>query len=386
MRELAEMHPADLDAQTLYAESVMDTSPWNYWTPDLQPKPGTADVIAALEEVMARDPKHPGANHLYIHAVEAGPNPHSALAAADRLRDLVPGAGHLVHMPSHIYLRIGQYAEASWANEQAIHVDESYFDQCAAQGFYPALYYPHNVHFLWYSAAMEGRSAVSIDAAKKAAAFQEEVCCGPEGPRQRPLPMLANIRFGKWDDVLAVAEPTDAHPFDQAAWHYARGMALAMTNQVSEAAKQLEALREISASEQSKALDTPYLPGTMVLAVMKHELAGQVAIKQGKTDEGLAELTKAVEAQDALPYTEPPFYHYPVRQVLGAELLAAKKPAEAEAVYRKDLQQHPSNGWSLFGLMQSLDTQGKAQQADEVEIAFNQQWIRADVKLTNSRY
>jgi tetratricopeptide (TPR) repeat protein len=386
MRQVVSQFPDDVDAMTLCAEALMDTMPWDYWLEQHQPKPATKEVLAMLEKAIARDLNHPGANHLYIHAVEAGPTPQKGLASADRLRSISPGAGHLVHMPAHIYLRLGRYQEASRANEIAIEVDQNYLAACKAQGYYPLAYYPHNVHFLWYSTAMEGRSAECLAAARKAAAYTRAKHCGTaEANLQRPLPLLALARFGRWDELLAEPQPTMEHTFDLAVWHYARGVALARKGRVDEARKVQSEFALIAASEEAKKLDTPSHPATSVIKIAGHELSAEIARAEGRTDEWISELTKAVESQDALPYMEPPYWYYPVRHALGAALLELSRADEAEKVYRDDLKRNPQNGWSLKGLAKSLSMQGKQDLASEVERQFQHAWQRADVKIEGSR-
>ena len=388
MREVSQRYPDDLDAATLFAESLMDLMPWNYWTEEGQPKPGTSEVIATLESVLERNPNHPGAIHYYIHAVEASSNPERAEAAADRLRNLVPGAGHLVHMPAHIYLRIGRYHDASVANESAIASDESYLDQSQAQGLYPSLYYPHNIHFLWKAASMEGRSGVAIDAARKLVAK-----VSPEQVRQFPLteifpptPLFALVRFGKWDEVLSEPQPPEDFHYTRAMWHYARGMALTAKGRLEEAVNEKVSLRSFLNSEKIAALETVEVPAVRLIQIADHVLAGKIAEQRGQNDEAIAQFKAAVEIQDGLPYMEPPYWYYPVRQEVGAVLLKLDRPGEAEAVYREDLRQHPRNGWSLFGLAQSLHSQGKAGEAAEVQKQFEEAWSQADVRLTASRF
>jgi tetratricopeptide (TPR) repeat protein len=386
MRGVVKQFPDDVDAMTLCAEALMDTMPWDYWLEQHQPKPATKDVLAMLENAIARDPNHPGANHLYVHAVEAGPTPEKGLPSADRLRSISPGAGHLVHMPAHIYLRMGRYQEASRANEIAIEVDQNYLAACKAQGFYPLAYYPHNVHFLWYSTAMEGRSADCLAAARKAAAYTKAKHCGTvEANLQRPLPLLALARFGRWDELLAEPQPTMEHTFDLAVWNYARGVALARKGRVDEARSVQAEFAQLAASDEAKKLDTPNHPATAVIKIAGHELTAEIARADGRKNEWISELEKAVELQDALPYMEPPYWYYPVRHALGAALLEMEKPAEAEKVYRDDLKRNLQNGWSLKGLAKSLSAQGKQDQATEVEREFNYAWQRADVKIDGSR-
>lgn len=382
MRELSKRYPDDLDAATLFAEAVMDTMPWEYWTADKKPKPGTTEVLATLESVLLRNPHHTGANHYYIHAVEAGPNPENGLPMAYRLEELAPGAGHLVHMPSHIYLKVGLYHRASVINERAIKADEAYLTACRRQGFYPALYYPHNIHFLWYSTAMEGRSADALSAARQVSGYVSH--CRPdavEAPRQNPVPVLTLARFKRWDEVLQEPQPEESARFESALFHYARGLAFAAKNQLEEASKEKKALEKILANPESKSLDTVYLPATSVLAVADHELAGALAARRGNTEEMLKHYQAAVRTQDELPYMEPPYYHYSVRQSLGYALLDAKRPAEAEAIFRADLQKTPNNGWSLFGLAECLRAQGKEAELAETEKRFREAWTYADVVL-----
>jgi tetratricopeptide (TPR) repeat protein len=383
MRELVKQFPDDLDAATLFAESLMDLSPWDYWAKDAQPKPETREVLAALESVIKRNDNHPGANHYYIHAVEAV-TPEKALASADRLLHFAPGAGHLVHMPAHIYLRMGLYREATVANELASRADQSYITQCNAQGFYPATYYPHNVHFLWYTNAMEGRSAASMAAAKEIAKHAGHMKLS-EAERLAPLLSMVQVRFGKWDDVLAQPVPPEDRKFESAMSHYARGLALTATGKPEEAEKELTPLKAIAATPDFKAKDDPNLPAAVLVNIAVHDLTAQIAAKKGDHATAVAQLTEAVQVEDTLPYMEPPYAYMPMRHALGAALIAAGKPADAEPVYREDLKRSPNNGWSLFGLAQSLRAQGKADAADAVQRQFEQAWIRADLKITSSR-
>jgi tetratricopeptide (TPR) repeat protein len=384
MRELVKQFPDDLDVATLFAESLMDLSPWDYWTKDARPKPETQEMLAALESVIKRSDNHPGANHYYIHAVEAV-EPGKAIASADRLLHFAPGAGHLVHMPAHIYLRLGLYREASLSNELASKADQSYIAQCNAQGFYPATYYPHNVHFLWYTNAMEGRSAASMAAAKEIAKHAGHMKLS-EAERLAPLVSLVQVRFGKWDEVLAQPMPPEDRKFGTAMWHYTRGLALAATDKADDAEKELAALKPIAETPDFKAKDDPNLPAAVLVNIAVHDLAAQIAAKKGDHDTAVSQLTEAVKVEDALPYMEPPYAYMPMRHGLGAALLVAGKPADAEQVYREDLKRIPNNGWSLFGLAQSLRAQGKADAADAVQRQFEQAWIRSDVKLTSSRF
>jgi tetratricopeptide (TPR) repeat protein len=388
MKELVRRFPNDLDAATLYAEALMDLRPWNYWTPDGRPYAETPEIVGTLEKVLARNPNHPGANHLYIHAVEATKQPEKAEAAADRLLKLVPGAGHLVHMPSHIYHRVGRYADAAASNEAAIAADEDYIAQCHAQGIYPMVYYPHNIHFLWYAATAEGRSQVAIEAARKMAAKinDEMLVAVPLVAAFKVVPYYALARFGKWDQVLAEPAPADKHVYLKGVWRYARGLALAAKGQLDEAEKELAEVKRIAADP---ALNYTLLsPNTAaaVFAAAPEALAGDLAAKRKDYDKAVAHLERAVRLEDSLVYTEPEEWHYPARQALGAVLLEAGRAKEAETVYWDDLRRHADQGWSLFGLAQALRAQGKQDQAAAVQQRFDKAWARADVKLSASRF
>ena len=387
MRDLTKQYPDDLDAQVIFAEALMNTMPWDYWTRDRTPKPETEEILSALRFVMSRNPNHPGANHFYIHAVEAGPSPGDGLGAADRLLRYAPAAGHLVHMPAHIYMRVGQYHNAIVANELAVKADKDYIRSCRAQGFYPGVYYPHNLHFLWWAQLFEGRSKDALRTAEQAARYANENYCGPskafEAPRLRHLPWLTLVRFGKWDEVLAVSQPANTNDFlvDRALWHFARGLAFAAKQDVAAAEREAQALTAIASSEEAKQVSTPNFPVADTLAVSAHWLAGKVAGAKGDPREMIVQLEKALALETALPYMEPSFWPVPVRPTLGAALLQTGAAAKAEQVFREDLKYWQRNAWSLLGLEQALRAQGKAQQADDVQRQFATAWGRADVKL-----
>jgi tetratricopeptide (TPR) repeat protein len=388
MKELVRRYPNDLDAATMYAEALMDLRPWNYWTPDGRPYAETPEIVGTLETVLARNLSHPGANHYYIHAVEATKQPEKAEAAADRLLKLMPGAGHMVHMPSHIYQRVGRYADAAASNEEAIKADEDYITQCRAQGLYPMVYYPHNIHFLWYAATAEGRSRVAIDAARKVASQISEQMLDtlPLVAAFRVVPYYALSRFGKWDEVLAEPAPADRHVYLKGVWHYARGLARLGKGQLDEAEKELAEVRRIAADPAlNYSLLSPNTAAT-VFAPAPEVLAGELAARRKDHDKAVAHLERAVRLEDGLIYTEPEEWHYPARQALGAVLLDAGRAREAETVYWDDLRRHADQGWSLFGLAEALRAQGKKEQAAAVQERFDKAWARADVKLSASRF
>ena len=384
MRNVAKTYPDDLDAQVLLAEALMDTMPWDYWKGDRTPKPETEEANAALRYVMSRNPEHMGANHLYIHAVEAGPQPDLGLPSADRLLNYAPQAGHLVHMPSHIYMRVGQYQDAVESNKRAVKADQSYLRHCRAQGFYPGAYYPHNAHFLWYAYLFQGRAGDALETAKMVAENAAENYCGPkkavEGARVRHLPWLTLARFGRWDDVLKIEQPSSTNDFliDRVMWHYTRGLAFAARKQTQEASREYAAMTKLVHSDEAKKLDSPQFPATAVLKIADHLLAAKVASDSKGT---IAELEKAVAAEDALPYMEPAYWPVPTRPTLGAALLQAGEAAKAEAVFREDLKRWRRNGYSLFGLEQALRAQGQSQAAESVARELEQAWKRADAKL-----
>jgi hypothetical protein len=387
MRDVARRFPDDLDAATLLAEALMDLRPWNYWLRDGSPYAETPEIVASLEKVLARNPNHPGANHLYIHVMEAY-TPAKAEAAADRLLKLMPGAGHMVHMPSHIYQRVGRYADSAASNVAAVAADEDYITQCRAQGLYPMAYYPHNIHFLWFAASADGRSQLAIDAARKAA---EKVT--PEVLEKFPMlagfrvvPWYALTRFGKWDEMLREGAPPEGNAYLQGTWHYARGLAFLGKQQLDEAEKELAEVRRFAADPSLAYTLFSVNTAAAILAVAPEVLAGEIAAHRQDYDAAVAHLDRAVRLEEGLVYTEPFEWHYPPRQALGAVLLAAGRAKEAEIVYWEDLSHNRENGWSLFGLAQALRAQGRADEAAAAQTRFEKAWARADVKLAASRF
>ncbi len=387
MREVHLRFPDDQDIAMLYVESVMDLRPWGYWTRDGTPYERTAEIVALTEQVIARNPQHPGALHLYIHLMEAY-RAEKAEPAADRLQTLMPAAGHMVHMPAHIYQRVGRYADAARSNEMAIAADEDYISQCRAQGLYPMAYYPHNLHFLWFAATAEGRSKLAIEAARKAASQvnDETLKAVPLLAGFRVVPYYALTRFGKWDEMLREPEPPTTSAYLRGMWHYARGTAFLGKGQIDSADQEFAKLDETMAD---KSLDQPLFSpntGRGVLSIAQEVLAGEIAAAKKNYDAAVAHLERAVRLEDALVYTEPAEFHYPPRLALGAVLLEANRPAEAETVYWEDLKRNRENGWALFGLMQALKAQGKNEEAALVELRFKKAWARADITLTSSRF
>jgi tetratricopeptide (TPR) repeat protein len=381
MADVARSYPNDLDAAALYAESLMDLRPWNYWTSQGKPYPGTEEIVRQLERVIARNPEHPGACHYYIHAVEAV-NPQLAVPCAERLARLMPGVGHIVHMPAHIYIRLGRYNDAAASNVHAIHTDETFIEGQKPVTVYSLAYYPHNIHFLAFASTMAGRSAKAIEAAR---ALKPKVNLDVA----RQVPMLQEMvpyyaltltTFGRWDDVLAEPLPPSDIRMPLAMAYYARGVAYAAKGRPAEARTALDTVKAIDAATPADA------PAKTPVSIAVHALMGEIATRSGKFDEGVAHFREALKIEDAGLYFEPPKWYYPIRESLGAALLKAGRGAEAEAVYREDLKRFPENGWSLFGLAGALRAQGKSAEAAAVEQRFSKAWSAADVKLTASRF
>mgnify|MGYP001171412764 CR=1 FL=1 len=384
---LAQKHPQDDDIAAMYGEAWMNTMPWDYWSDATTPRPEIAPVIAMLEKTIARSPRHPLALHLYIHAMEASATPEKAEAASDALLTLVPGSGHLVHMPAHIFWRVGRYNDAANANIAAAKIDEEYIAQCYAQGFYPAMYYPHNIHFLWSAASMQGQSRVAIEAARKLAdnVSLDQIDQFPTVEFFKTVPLLSLVQFGHWDEILAEPQPRADLGYSNAIWRYARGVALANKGDVKGAKAELAALASLKSNPKVMVLDGNDYPASALLQIADSLLQGEIAQASGDGKTAIARFTEAVAGQDALPYTEPPFWYYPTRQSLGAALLMAGRAKEAQAVYETDLQQYPHNGWSTYGLILALEAQGQAEKAAMHREHFKAMWQFADVELKGSR-
>jgi tetratricopeptide (TPR) repeat protein len=387
MSVVAQSFPTDPDALTLYAASLMNLSPWHYWTGDYanrEPRPDTPAMLENLEKALSLNPDHPGACHYYIHAVEAA-YPESAVDCAERLAGLMPGAGHIVHMPGHIYIRVGRYADAVKQNEHAVHADETYIQDQNPRGLYPAGYYPHNYHFMWFAATMAGMSEKAMYAARMVA---------PKVPLEVAreiywiqnvliLPMLTSVTFGDWENVLAAPMPPEELENATAMAHYARGIALAATGRGPEAAAELQSVQEIAsrigATDESEGPE-------IVVAIASHALAGEIALRTGDPDAAADHLAVAAKLEDGMVYEEPPVWYLPIRHTLGRALLEAGRAEEAEVAYREDLLRFPANGWSLEGLAQSLEAQGRDDEAAAVKGEFALAWRDADVDLAGSRF
>ena len=388
MEQVYQQYTGHSEVGTLYAASVMNTMPWDYYREDLSPKDLTTGAVKALEKVLEGNPDHPGAHHYYIHIIESV-NPDKAIGSADALTTSMPGAGHIVHMPSHIYIGVGMYEQAAEANRKAIVTDEQYIAQCQAQGMYPLAYYPHNIHFLWAAATMLGNSEEAIDAAQKVALRVPVSQAADIHFIQdfMSVPVQAFVRFGRWNDILSTPPPDTSLLHAMMMWHYARGMAFTRKDMTAEAEKELQAVKIIAEDPRSESILAAYTnPTTYVGKVAYASLAGEIAAQKGQFDQAIDWLEQGVEHEMDLAYQEPSAWHYPVRHALGAVLLEAGKAAEAETVYRADLKKNRNNGWALFGLHQSLRAQGKNQEARKVQKQFESAWSGADVALTSSRF
>ncbi len=383
MRGAADSHPEDGDVLTLYAAALMNLSPWAYWE-GKEPRPGTVEILSSLKRALELDPENPGACHYYIHSVEAA-YPERAVECADRLAALMPGAGHIVHMPGHIYIRVGRYADAVRANEHAVHADEGYIQDQGPKGLYPTAYYPHNYHFLWFAGTMAGMSETAIRAA---------VTVAPKVPRDVAeqiywiqavvvLPQLANLTFGRWEEVLQAPMPSPDLYTATTLAHYARGIAFAATARGSEAAAELDAIDRLMAEQEIPAEEQG--PNAVIM-IARHSLAGELALRTGDAAGAVDQLRAAAEIEDGMIYEEPPLWYMPVRHSLGRALLEAGLPAEAEEAYLQDLERFPENGWALYGLTQALKAQGKTSAAEEAESRFREAWSGADVELTASSF
>ncbi|MBV8146582.1 MAG: hypothetical protein JO184_16415 [Gammaproteobacteria bacterium] len=386
MGELAQRFPQDLDVQTLCAEAEMNVHAWKLWSAAGVPAEGTPQIEARLESVLQRDPRHPGANHYYIHAMEASPHPEKALAAAAHLPGMMPAAGHLEHMPAHIMQRVGNYEQAAEANRRGIAADRAYFDAVAPPDYY-RMYFAHNYAFLAFSAAMEGRKAETLAAVQGLAAIMPPAMLSAMGESGWSLApqYAALVRFGLWDEAIALGAPDERAPGLTAGWLYARGVALAARGRLEEARAALARLQQLAATASSQ---TPAGFNTLpdVLRVAVPVVAARIAATERHDEEAIARLREAVAAEDRLAYDEPADWFFPARQLLGAQLLIASQAGAAEHVYHEDLRRNPRNGWALYGLAAALRAQGKSAAAERVRREFEAAWGRADVRLQASAF
>jgi tetratricopeptide (TPR) repeat protein len=377
MKRVAKRFPDDVDVQVLYADALMNLSPWDYWEADARTlKPALKDLLPTLERALAADSEHAYAIHLYIHTVEASEAPERAEPYADRLADLAPGVGHLVHMPSHIYFRIGRFQDSAETNRKAVAADEAYLRQSGTESFYRYSYYPHNIHFLLESARMTGDAKTVLAAAEKlpGTTSAEISAAIPWVQLIDAAPYFAHAQFSPPDTTLALPDPGDDLPIVKAAWHYARGVALAMRGEADAAQSEVAALRSLADDRDWSAIVESGVPAPEILALAQHVMKGRIAQAGGDAKAAVEAFQRAVEIQDALPYLEPPYWYYPVRQSLGAALLEAGRPEEAERVFRRGLAQHPHHAWLLYGLHRAQQAQGETDAADATKARFRAAW------------
>lgn len=389
MAEVVQRFPDDDDATTLYAEALMDLSPWAYWDKAGKPTGQTRTIVATLERVLKRNPQHIGAMHYYIHAVEASPTPQRAEPYADALAELAPGSGHLVHMPAHIYIRTGRYHDATLTNFSASTADAAFLAVCGGtNGIYPLGYVPHNWHFATMTASLHGSRELALNAAQQTArrAYMKQLEALSFMQQYLVMPLLIQVRFGQWDQILTQAEPPADLPYPRGIWHFARGMAYVRGGEKQQAQRELDALQKIAADPAMKDVLLGAINHAQgVLAVAAPLLQGELALAKGQRKTGIARLRDAVKAEDVLAYNEPADWPLPVRPYLGAALLDAGQGSEAARIYAQDLVTYPKNGWSLYGLAKAQRKQGNVRAARQTERRYKEAWQWSDTSLTASR-
>jgi tetratricopeptide (TPR) repeat protein len=389
MQKVAERFPEDLDIAVLYVEALMDLSPWNYWADGGKTAKGrTGDIVSTLERVLAANPEHMGAIHLYIHAVESSNRPERAEPYADRLAKQPLGAGHLVHMPSHIYFRLGRYRDALQMNKAAVAADEAYLARVRAEGIYPGGYYPHNIHFLLVSAQMAGDGPTAIKAAEKLerTVTVESALAMPAFVQPiKAAPLFAHAQFSEPDVVLALPAPSESLPYVKAMWHYARGVALSAKRDMSPAQGEADAIARLVETADFTPLTSAGVPATEVLTLAHHIVLARIAQASGDLQSAIKEFEAAAAIEGKLPYMEPPYWYYPVQQSLGAVLLLSGQTERAEEVFRASLTAAPNNGWACFGLAQVYKREGDADKAAELEARLDRTWAGKRELLDLSR-
>ena len=386
MRSVAQRFPEDADAATLFAEALMDLRPWDLWKQDGGPQPGTDEIVTTLESVLAQNPDHPGACHYYLHAVEASSQLERALPCAERLPGLMPGAGHLVHMPAHIYMRLGKYHEAVELNQQAVDIDQQYLAGRTQTSEYADGYYTHNLHFLWASLAMEGRNIEAMKAARDLTATitTEEARKDHWKELYLPTPIFSMIRFSRWEELLRELPPPKGLRLMEGMWRLGRGLALVATGRLPGAEGEHVVLAGLT-KQIRRDRTTEEKTERVLLKIAERVLAGELAARRQRYDDAIRLFEEAIKMEEALPFSEPPLWPLPVRHHLGTVLLLAGRSSEAEAVYHADLLRHPDSGWALIGLIQSLRAQHNDSQAAEAEDRFKKAWAHADFIPAASR-
>jgi tetratricopeptide (TPR) repeat protein len=387
MAKVRDQFPEDDNIAIVYAEALMNLSPWDYWEDDHRtPKGRSGETIALLESVLDRNPDHAAAIHLYIHMVEASDTPERAEAHADRLGAMMPAAGHMVHMPSHIYIRVGRYIDSVRANQAAMKADEALFEKLNSDGVYPLVYYPHNIHFVMTSAQMAGAAETVMEAARKldAALPMEAAQAIPLVQPIKAAPIFAVAQFGSPEQILALADPGDSVPYIKAMWHYARGTAFVRLNDMEAAEEEAAAIGDLNAKTDFTPMMEYAVPAPEVLALARQVLLGRIAQADGDYDKAVDSFAAAVEIQSALPYMEPPYWYYPVNQSLGAALLLSGRPDEAERAFKAALFEAPNNGWALFGLGETYKSVGDTQGVTEMARLLKAAWAGDSMNLSLS--
>lgn len=388
MKAVCEQFPQDTDIATLYADALMNMHPWDLWLKDGTPQPWTPEIVAVIEGVLKKEPAHPGAMHYYIHATEASKNAEIALPYADKLRTAMPAVGHMVHMPSHTYIRTGQYHKGVVANEKASLADSTYIAQCKAEGYYPLVLYPHNIHFLAACAFLEGSSQKALDAARMVSRKADRKYLADLAGVQHfyIIPLYVMVQLGRWDEILAEPHPGKPLKYPTAIWHYARGMAQAAKGNMVAAGEELKAVQAIAADPATKELSIWDMNSALdLIQIAAYNLEGEIAGHNGDYTIATDRFTKAIAIEDNLAYTEPPDWFFSVRLSLGHWLLKAGNFAAAEKVFLKDMETFKENGWALKGLINSLNGQGKKKEAMDVTVRFKKAWKWADIDIQSSR-
>lgn len=390
MRKVYNKYPDDVNIATLFAESMMDLHPWNLWNKDGSAQPWTPEIIAVLEKCISQDPKHAGANHFYIHAMEMSQTAEAAMASADLLRDLVPGSGHLVHMPSHTYIRTGRYHDGVVANQKAVLVDSLYMEACHAQGVYPLAYYPHNYHFIAACATLSGESKIAMKGAFATANHaHQKLLREPSWATLQhyyAIPWYVQVKLGLWDDIISSQAPENDLKYPLVIWHYAQGMAKLSQNKIPEAKKHLSEINSIMTDTTIKELTIWGINSVFDLCIIASKtLNGEIYAKEKNYPKAIALLNEAIIKEDALNYDEPPDWFFSVRHHLGAVLIEDGKYQDAIKMYSDDLTTFRENGWALMGLMNAYEKLGDKRKLEETKNRFDTAWKYADIKITSSR-
>jgi len=390
MRKVYKKYPDDVTIASLFAESLMDLHPWNLFNKDGSAQPWTAEILAVLEKAIKQQPRHPGANHFYIHATEMSAKPEAAQKSADLLRDLVPGSGHLVHMPSHTYIRMGRYHDGVLTNQKAVQIDSLYTVACHAQGAYPLAYFPHNYHFIAACATLSGESKAAVEGANQTSAHAHKTLMRDPAwatlQHYYSIPWFVSVKLGRWDDIAKAKAPDEDLKYPTVIWHYAQGMAKLSKNDLGKARAHLAEMKKLMKDPAMKDLTIWGINNVSdICEIASKTLEGEILAKEKKFAESIKLLRTAVAKEDALNYDEPPDWFFSVRHHLGAVLIAAGKPGEAVKVYKEDLKTYRENGWALAGLMAAYEKLGDKKLHADAKRRYETAWKHADIKINSSR-